>query len=94
MAFYWTDNKVDWAGVDLLEVWGVREEDDACEPCHSPDEEPHFWSVYVHSRPDPNDPTVGGIDCIADRPTRQQALGYADALARARGLEVKDYSYG
>lgn len=84
-SVYWTDNKVDWTGVEALEVNGVRGNDQDGYDATFGDAIPEFWSVYVR-RDD------GLAECIADRATHRQARGYADALSRARGVPVNDRS--
>lgn len=72
------------ANADGLEVAPVRDIDgESCERCDGESEDADFFSVYVHLR-------EGGASCIADRPTYDEALAYAEELAKAQGWTVLD----
>lgn len=92
--YYWTEQKINWQGVGLLEVAtcvdlgeGHSEQLEGLSQKQDFEAQglPIFYSVYVWREGQ-------GADCIADRPTQQQALGLADAFSRNRGLEIKDYT--
>ena len=65
---------------DGLEVHPVYEETDAetgdsyCEVCKP--EDAHFWSVYGHLK-------EGGMTCLEDFPTEQEAVAFAEHLLQA-----------
>lgn len=40
---------------------------------HSDSETAHFWSVYVHYKPTADNDYFGGLDCIADCATQEEA---------------------
>lgn len=46
----------------------------ACEVCNEGEEE--FWSVYLHQR-------EGGVQCVADVPTKKQAEDLAELIESA-----------
>lgn len=75
------------AGIDLIEVdrcvdFGTFIERDH----HEADEGlPRFYSVYLH-RPGE------GADCVADRPTVEEARDYAATLSQAFEVPIHDYA--
>lgn len=87
MAYYWTDQHIDWQGIDALELSAVTDLGDAMEQVTSRGGRIDLYSVYIHREGQ-------GAECIADRPTYQQALGLANSLGAARGLPVNNYAYG
>lgn len=69
--------------IDALEIHGVAEEQDpdGGTICEIDDENPAFFSVYAHLR-------RGGVDCIADFPTREAAKSFARSIASEHGWRV------
>lgn len=74
---------------DALEIHGVK---DIGDPSGSDgtavemnDENPDFFSVYVHCK-------EGGVECVGDFGAHEQAVEYADELAKKYGWQVRDYS--
>lgn len=66
-----------WDDIEVNPVWDDGKGN--CEVCDEGQE--HFWSVYLHS-------AGGGVQCIADLPTKQQAIDFAELLKRT----VKNYT--
>jgi hypothetical protein len=64
------------ADYDALEVHGVTSETDrdGTIHCEVDDENPEFYSVYAHR-------AQGGVECIGDFATQQDANKYADETA-------------
>lgn len=93
-SYNWIAPSINWQGVDAMEVWGVIEdvEADCCEPCHTPDEKPTFWSAYVH-RDGSLGPEGAGLECVADFDTRREALDWASSQANSRDLALYDYTF-
>lgn len=77
---------------DALEVHGVRDlhapgdPDGTC--CEVDDENPQFYSVYVHIKHDRN---AGGVECVGDFGVHALALAYANELAQRYRWPVTDY---
>lgn len=75
---------------DGIEVRGVREietdggADDDRADCIVDDENPQFYSVYVHQ-------VAGGVDCVGDFGLPDFAAGYAASLASTYGWPVFNY---
>ncbi|SEU40112.1 hypothetical protein SAMN03159335_06195 [Burkholderia cepacia] len=73
---------------DALEIQGVREFVDPCNPdasfCEVDNESPQFFSVYVHYR-------TGGVECVGDHGSHDLATTYANALSQAHGWPIYDY---
>lgn len=78
---------------DGIEIQGVREHhhpDDVNDTFIETDNEnPQFFSVYVHLKPTPTD---GGTACVGDFETHAAAVAYADELAKKHGWPVYDYA--
>lgn len=70
--------------IDALEIHGIRSLSDAgdYEVQEIDDENPHFYSVYIHL----ND---GGVDCIGDFPTLEDARFYAELLSARHGWPIQ-----
>lgn len=83
--FTWTQDPIDWTEVDALEVSGVIDDGDACVALRDATTRPHFWSVYVIR--------AGIADCVADRNTRFLALEWAEDVAAALDITIRDYTY-
>ena len=63
----------DWGTINAFEMHGIEETaEDGCMQI-TDDTPPHFWSVYVHLE-------EGGVMCIADCETKQQASDLYDLL--------------
>lgn len=60
-----------WDDVEVHAVW-CEDGTDTCEPCDK-DEDATFFSVYLHQ-------LEGGIQCVADLPTREAAESLAELL--------------
>jgi len=59
---------------DAIEVHPVKQiDDDCCEQCEA--DEADFWSVYQHM-------VGGGLNCLADLPTKEKADQFAEMLMR------------
>lgn len=76
-------NKRDFDAVEVHPVMSWQDPDDSssylCEVCDPVTDEPSFWSAYVHL-------VEGGVDCIGDFATEQQAIDYAIEIAEKFGL--------
>jgi len=75
---------------DGIEIHGVRDLNEPNDPegtcCEVDDEDPQFWSVYVHLK-------SGGVDCIGDFGTHALACEYAgDVFRTYGGWKVYDFS--
>lgn len=74
---------VDAERYDALEIHGVCKVPGGPEGlCEVNDEEPDFYSVYVHLK-------AGGIDCIGDFQLLPDASAYAEELAKRYGWSIK-----
>lgn len=75
---------------DGVEIHGVRQFPDATDPartyCEVDDDNPSFFSVYLHF-------VDGGVMCCADLPTHHAALRCADVIAHRYGWPVHDYGW-
>lgn len=73
---------------DALEIHGVREYTDPndieARICEVDDEEPQFFSVYVHLK-------SGGVECVGDFTWFGDALEYAEALRMQHGYPINNY---
>lgn len=75
---------------DAIEIHGVREietdgdADDDRANCIVDDENPQFYSVYVHQ-------IAGGVDCVGDFGLTDFAEEYASSLASTYGWPVFNY---
>lgn len=68
---------------DALEIHGVRRIENEPEGlCEVDDENPDFYSVYVHLK-------TGGVDSVGDFQLLPDAEGYAEELAKRYGWAVK-----
>ena len=65
-------------GLEVHPVWDTQRDEDTdetwCEVCKP--EQAHFWSVYGHLK-------EGGVTCLEDFPTEQEALAFAEQLLQA-----------
>lgn len=72
---------------DGTEVHGVREYPDSADPAKTivavDNENPQFFSVYVHYAPSAGE--MRGVECVGDFATREEALAYARQLDEAYG---------
>lgn len=77
---------------DAFEIHGVRDQHAPGEPlgtcCEIDDENPQFFSVYVHLKPSA---TSGGVECVGDFETHLLAERYAKELGDKYGWPVHDY---
>lgn len=71
------------ADYDSLEVHGVSEEEDGYggTACEIDDENPEFFSVYAHLK-------QGGVECIGDFRTTEDAIAYAKEIAALHGYDM------
>lgn len=77
---------------DALEIQGVREFHNSADPedniIETDNDDPEFFSVYVHQKPTPTD---GGTACIGDFDTHAEAVAYAEELAQRYNWPIYDY---
>ena len=77
---------------DAVEIHGVRDQHAPGDPlgtwCEMDDENPQFFSVYVHFKPSA---TTGGVECVGDFETHLMAEQYAKELGEKYGWPVHDY---
>jgi hypothetical protein len=76
--------------INNIEIQGCCEDGDDVEAGFN-EEDADFISVYVHSTDDEWNLKVGATQCIRDFKDKDQALSFAEKLARAFGVEVHDY---
>lgn len=80
---------------DGIEIQGVREHhhpDDVNDTFIETDnEDPQFYSVYVHLKPTL---TSGGTACIGDFETHAAAVAYANELSKKHAWPVYDFAEG
>jgi hypothetical protein len=80
---YGLDPHYDLTRFDAVEVHPVRAvgaSPNIVEQCE--EHEAHWWSVYLHFDPkNPDNEGFGGVDCVADFPTRETAEAYRECLA-------------
>lgn len=78
---------------DGIEIQGVREHhhpDDVNDTFIETDnEDPQFYSVYVHLKPTP---TSGGTACVGDFETYAAAAAYANELSKKHAWPVYDFA--
>ena len=98
-SYYWTDQRIDWKGVDCIEVAGCIDLGDSIERAMGQADgeredghpSPDFYSVYIH-KPHDWPGWEGGVQCIADRNTHREAIGLARTFGRLYSVPVSDYS--
>ncbi len=71
-----------WDRVEIHPVVYLPEHHDCFEPCEDNDPDLYCWSVYLHQ-------IKGGIQCIADLPTRELAEQLAKLIKNASKSKVK-----
>lgn len=71
-------------GVEVHPVsWNPENGD--CETCERDDPELAMWSVYLHIVPTV---TEGGVQCIADFATEEEAIAFAQGICWLQGWEL------
>ena len=77
---------------DAVEIHGVRDQHAPGDPlgtwCEVDDENPQFFSVYVHLRPSA---TSSGLECVGDFETHSLAEQYAKELGEKYGWPVSGF---
>jgi hypothetical protein len=74
------DNPADF---DAIEIQGVRNVGD--DVAEVDNDNPEFYSTYVHMK-------TGGVQCVGDHPTLEEAQAYAEELSAQYGYPIYCYT--